>query len=47
MTARDAHASKKECKGEHELKTMAELASQRVVLLGPKHNQGVSGVSDL
>ena len=26
---------------------MAELASQRVVLLGPKRNQGVSGVSDL
>ena len=34
-------------KGEDELKTMADLASQRVVLLGPKHNQGVSVVSDL
>ena len=34
-------------KGEDGLKMMAELASQRVVLLGPKHNQGVSGVSDL
>ena len=34
-------------KGENGLKMMAELASQRVVLLGPKHSQGVSGVSDL
>ena len=34
-------------KGEDGLQMMAELASQRVVLLGPKHNQWVSGVSDL
>ena len=34
-------------RGEDGLKMMTELASQRVVLLGPKHNQGVSGVSDL
>ena len=34
-------------KGEDGLKMMAELASQRVVLLGPKHNQWVSDVSEL
>ena len=34
-------------KGEDGLKMMAELASQRVVLLGPKHNHLVSGVSEL
>ena len=34
-------------KGEDGLKMMAELASQRVVLPGPKHNQWVSGASDL
>ena len=34
-------------KGEDGLKMMAELASQRAVLLDPKHNQWVSGVSEL